>query len=115
MKFSALAACLAALAAGCAATARTVPMESACGRQSKTLVLDVRPLPMPYGCLGHQSVCAAYLIGAGAVGAATTVVSGSIVLIGNTLHWVERQADCLFTESKGTPDGPAAPLRPVRE
>src|SRR5436190_21371805 len=88
------------LLTGCVASTRAVQETGACEYQSKTLVLDVQPLPMPYGCHGHQAVCAAYLIGAGAVGVATTIVSGSIVLVGNTVYWLERQAGCLL--------GPAA-------
>ena len=38
--------------------------------------------------------CAYVLVAIGAVAAATAVVSGSIVLVGNVVYWLERQGKC---------------------
>jgi len=38
--------------------------------------------------------CVALLIGAGAVTAASAVVSGSIVVVGNVAYWIEKQGNC---------------------
>ena len=41
--------------------------------------------------------CIALIVGAGAVTAPTVIVSGSIVIVGNTAYWLERKARCLET------------------
>lgn len=38
--------------------------------------------------------CPDCLIAAGIYSTATAIISGSIVLIGNTVHWLEKQAKC---------------------
>jgi hypothetical protein len=38
--------------------------------------------------------CAALVIGAAATAAATAIVSGSIMVVGNVGYWIERQANC---------------------
>ncbi len=44
---------------------------------------------IPSGC--NDEICLAAIL---ASGASTLVVSGSIVLTGNTVHWLERQGKC---------------------
>ena len=44
------------------------------------------------GCQGRD--CAYALVAIGAVAAASAVVSGSIVLVHNTVTWVEKQGKC---------------------
>ncbi len=63
---------------------------------------------------GFQScgddACKALLVAAGAVTAATAVVSGSVALVGNMLFWFERQGQCarVATPPPAAPAGPAA-------
>src|SRR6185436_17062241 len=40
---------------------------------------------------GDEEACLAIIVGTGAV---STVVSGSIVIVGNTLYWLEEQGRC---------------------
>ena len=58
------------------------------------LYLDVETIELHHGCSGSGESAIACLVGAGIVPAGTFVVSGSIVLIGNTLHWLEYQGRC---------------------
>jgi hypothetical protein len=100
---------IACLLGGCAATARQVAYKDECDVETKTMVLDIKALPLPGGCYGHHQVCLAYLLTAGAVGAATVVVSGSIVAVGNTFYWLERQGNCLFNSAAPSRSTGAAP------
>ncbi len=42
----------------------------------------------------RSDLCAHYLVAVSAVSAATLIVSGSIVVIGNSIHWLERVGSC---------------------
>lgn len=65
---------------------------------TKKLVLDQQQLKdfeLGRACSGANGQALACLVAMGAVvPAASFVVSGSIVLIGNTLHWAEYTARC---------------------
>ena len=52
--------------------------------------------------------CVAQLVSAGIVGAATAVVSGSIVIVGNTVYWFEKQGRCnrVDPENRAVPEQP---------
>jgi hypothetical protein len=43
-------------------------------------------------CSNHE--CAAQVLGAAVSVAATTVISGSIAVVGNVVFWMERSAKC---------------------
>ena len=43
-------------------------------------------------CTGDA--CAYFLVGIGAVVATTAVVSGSVVVVGNTVYWLEKRGKC---------------------
>lgn len=53
------------------------------------------------GCSGHHG-CASYLV-VGAVSAASMGVSGSIVIVGNVVYWLEKQGKCLEPDSSAIP------------
>jgi hypothetical protein len=48
------------------------------------------------GTLGHchGNECGAILVAIGATAAASAVVSGSIVIVGNVVYWFEKQGSC---------------------
>lgn len=43
-------------------------------------------------CRGNE--CGAMLVFIGATAAASAVISGSIVIVGNVVHWFEKQGQC---------------------
>ena len=76
--------------AGCVFVPRTVQVyDEDCQITSRQMVLDVQQI----GTLGHchNEGCAAALVAIGAVAAVTAVVSGSVVLVGNVVYWIEKQ------------------------
>lgn len=84
-----LAALLPALAA-CVVVPRTEQVyDPDCRTLRRQMVLDVQQI----GTLGHchNEGCAAALVAIGAVAAVTAVVSGSVVLVGNVVYWIEKQ------------------------
>ena len=69
------------------------------------------------GC--NNNGCATMLAAAGATAAASTVISGSIAIVGNVVYWVERQGNCLraretvppaLPEATAIQPAPAAPM-----
>ncbi len=44
------------------------------------------------GC--HNNECSVLLVAAGATAAASAVISGSIVVVGNIVYWFEKQGRC---------------------
>ncbi len=42
----------------------------------------------------NQDACAALLVAGGAVAATSFIISGSIVMAGNVVYWMERKANC---------------------
>ena len=65
------------------------------------MTLEVQQVGTLMGCQGDA--CAGALVAFGAVSAATAIVSGSIVLIGNVVYWLERQGQCLAPPYKPAP------------
>jgi hypothetical protein len=65
---------------------------SDCDLYLKKLTLDITDSQIQ--CHGSSKSAAACIVLAGVVAGGTAVVSGSIVLIGNTLHWLEKQGKC---------------------
>ena len=45
-------------------------------------------------CSSDEASCASFLAAVVAVPVTTIVLSGSIVVVGNTVHWMERQGKC---------------------
>ena len=66
--------------------------DSQCQVLTKEITLETTVLGRLGGCAGDA--CLALLVAAGAVTAATAVVSGSIALVGNVAYWIERQGRC---------------------
>lgn len=78
----------------CVVTPRSVEYsDDKCGRISKRYVLDVHEIEsFPAHCINfHCEAEAMLLVGVSVVSA---IVSGSVVVVGNTVHWLEEQNSC---------------------
>jgi hypothetical protein len=101
-------ACLFALAlvlptAGCVVVPQTQRVyDPDCGVATKHITLEVAVLPGFHRC--HGDGCVMLMVTAGVVTVASTVISGSVAVIGNVLYWAERQTGC--------PRPPRTPLPP---
>ncbi|MEY2688936.1 MAG: hypothetical protein RL375_3134 [Pseudomonadota bacterium] len=91
-------AALAVLAAGCVFAPRTIAVyDPECQITSRQMVLQAEQMPIIGHCRGEE--CGAMLVVFGAVSAATAVVSGSIVVVGNVVYWFEKQNQCRRVEA----------------
>jgi hypothetical protein len=59
----------------------------------KRMTLEAQQIGYFGAC--HSDGCAVMLVAVGAVAAASVVVSGSIVVIGNAVYWAEKQDKCI--------------------
>ena len=83
-----------ALLQACVVVPRTTTVyDNDCRIYARQMVLDVEQVGFFGGCVNQG--CAALLVGAGVVTAATAVVSGSIAVAGNIVYWFERQGQCM--------------------
>lgn len=86
---------LASLAAlqACVFVPRTTQVyDAACQTVTRHMVLQEVQVAAIQGC--HNEGCVALVVFAGAVSAASAVVSGTIVITGNIAYWLEKQAQC---------------------
>ncbi len=83
-----------ALLQGCVFVPRTVEIyDPECQLLARQMVLESSVvLNTLHHCGGDM--CAAVLVGAGVVTAASLVVSGSIAIIGNVVYWFESRGRC---------------------
>lgn len=83
-----------ALLAGCIYLPMTTDVYSPeCARTLKHITLTSEQVGAFVVC-DHEA-CVALLVLAGVVSAASAVVSGSIVVIGKAVYWIENQINCL--------------------
>ncbi|MBE9504739.1 MAG: hypothetical protein IME96_11235 [Proteobacteria bacterium] len=61
-----------------------------CQIESKKLVLEATLVNMTANCQNEECIIALLV-----PGVASAVVSGSIVIVGNVVYWLERQGKCL--------------------
>ena len=63
--------------------------------QITTMHMDLEPVQI--AALGNcrNEGCTALLVTAGATAAASAVISGSIVVVGNAVYWFEEHGNCL--------------------
>jgi hypothetical protein len=93
-----------ALCAACVVVPQTRETYDAdCRTMRKHMTLETAVVGGFQRCSGDG--CVALLVAAGAVTAASAVVSGSIALVGNVAYWFERQGQC---------QPPAEPLSPAQ-
>jgi hypothetical protein len=89
---------LLALQAGCVFAPRTINVyDPDCQITSRQLILQAEQMPVMGHCRGEE--CGAMLVVFGAVSAATAVISGSIVVVGNVVYWFEKQNQCRRVEA----------------
>ncbi len=89
---------LLALQAGCVFAPRTIHVyDPDCQITSRQMILQAEQMPVIGHCRGEE--CGAMLVVFGAVSAATAVVSGSIVVVGNVVYWFEKQNNCKKVEA----------------
>src|SRR3970040_1904328 len=85
-KSSALAIAASLVVAGCVSTAREVEYYDAeCEIQYRKMVLDVQRLGNLHCTQSRECLATTLVIGAG-----STLIAGSIVIVGNTVYWLER-------------------------
>ena len=83
-----------ALLAGCVMVPHTVQTyDPECRTIARHMVLQPVQVAALGGCSNQG--CVALLAAAGATAAVSAVISGSIMVIGNTVYWLERQGTCL--------------------
>ena len=70
----------------------TTTYNAQCQMQQRQMRLEAQQLGTIAGCQGEA--CTGALVAFGAVTAATAIVSGSIVMVGNMVYWLEEQGQC---------------------
>jgi hypothetical protein len=66
--------------------------DSECQIVAKQMTLQEVQVTAIVGCQNQS--CVALILAVGATAAASAIVSGSIVIVGNIAYWLERQATC---------------------
>jgi len=87
-----LAAVAAAASFGCAYPRTIHVYDEECQITARQMVLDVADVNTISSCSGNH--CVVQLVGQAALLAASTVISGSIVVTGNVVYWLEKKRDC---------------------
>jgi hypothetical protein len=70
----------------------TAIYDSDCQVTTKHMELEPVQIAALGGC--RNEGCAALLVTAGATAAASAVISGSIVVVGNAVYWFEKEGSC---------------------
>lgn len=83
---------LSAILSGCAVPRTVDYYDEDCGIVSRKMVLETTEAVPLVSC--SNQTCAAQILAQVAGFALSTVVSGSIVVIGNVAYWAERQRNC---------------------
>ena len=83
----------------------TVRYDAKCGVYEKKMTMQPYQVGTLMGC--RDEGCVTGLVAAGVVSAASAVISGSVVVVGNVVSWLEKQGQCLNPPS--TPDSAGPP------
>lgn len=85
---------LAMLLGGCVYLPETtVRYDEKCGVYERKMTMQPYQVGSLMGC--RDEGCVAGLVAAGVVSAASAVVTGSVVVVGNVVNWLEKQGQCL--------------------
>ena len=96
---------LAALLGACVVVPRTTARyDPECHVVARQMTLQPLQLASIAGCA--NSGCAALAGFVGATAAASTVISGSIAIVGNVVYWLEKQGNCARTGDRVPPPLP---------
>ena len=88
-----------ALLAGCVFLPRSSSIyNSDCDIYERKMTLESYQVASIAGCSNEG--CVALLAAAGVVSATTAVVSGSVVVVGNVVYWLEEKGQCLDRKRK---------------
>ncbi len=101
----------AALLSACVVVPQTREVYDAeCKVMKRQMTLQTAQLGGFQSC--GDDACKALLVAAGAVTAASAVVSGSVALVGNMLFWFERQGSCAraLAPAAAAPAATAGPM-----
>lgn len=91
MRLAALLACV--FVHGCIFVPRTTTAyDEECKIETKRMTLRPEQVGALGSCGGRE--CVAALAAFGVIAAASAVVSGSIVVVGNVVYWIEKQGKC---------------------
>ena len=94
------------LLSGCVYLPETsVRYDPKCGVYERKMTMQPYQVGTLMGC--RDEGCVAGLVAAGVVSAASAVVTGSVVVVGNVVNWLEKQGQCLNPPPK--PDSSAPP------
>lgn len=89
----------AALLEGCIFLPQTsTEYDRDCDIYERKMTLEAHQVASLANCSNES--CAALLVVVGAVSAATAVVSGSVVVVGNAVYWLEKKGQCLTRNDK---------------
>jgi predicted ABC-type transport system involved in lysophospholipase L1 biosynthesis ATPase subunit len=80
--------------ASCVFIPAVSPEQPTCILHTKKLVLKTSESKGALGARCTGEACLVILGAASAVALSTLIVSGSIVLVGNTVHWLEKEGTC---------------------
>jgi hypothetical protein len=106
LRFRSLSALAGALCCGCVIVPVQVDtFDYDCKVVTHRVELQAIQLRSFYGCeannrhFGNVEVCEVAVIGALGLTAASAVVSGSVMVVGNAVFWAERQATCVAPQA----------------
>jgi len=89
---------------GCAFPKTVRVYDEECQVMARQMVLDVKQVNDSQKCSNND--CIAEFVGAAALLAASTVISGTIVVAGNMVYWLEKKRSC---KPKATVNEPSPP------
>lgn len=79
---------------GCVYLPRTTTTyDDKCQYMKRQMNLEVHQVGVITGCSNES--CAAALVVFGAITAVSVVVSGSVMVVGNVVYWLEKQGHCI--------------------
>ena len=97
--------------AGCV-TPRVVHVYDAkCQVMTRKMELTLEKVEALDACSNHE--CVVQILGGALSLAASTVVSGSVALVGNIAFWLEKSANCKAPRASATASMPVAPAPPA--
>lgn len=102
---------VALLLAGCVVVPREAQVyDERCRSYVRQVVLEAEVIGSFGHC--HNEGCLAMLAAAGIVTGVSAVVSGSVAIVGNVVHWIERRGQCPAAPAPALPRHAPPPTLP---